>query len=73
MFYISIFSFRVFIYIDDQLVSDVRGLQLTDGMVEIPAPSVGGLFLGGIPEVMEDSIRFVRDLYCTFLMLNKNS
>lgn len=39
-------------------MSDAKGLQLLDGMTEIPAPSMGGLFVGGVPGVMQESIRY---------------
>jgi hypothetical protein len=45
------------IYVDDKLITDPNGLQLTDAMLEIPAPTSGGLFVGGIPDVMEESIK----------------
>jgi hypothetical protein len=49
--------FRVLIYVDDKLITDANGLELPDNLIEIPAPSSGGLFVGGIPDVMEESIK----------------
>lgn len=54
------FSSRVLIYVDDELITDPSGLQLADTMIEIPAPVSGGLFVGGIPDVMEESIKSLK-------------
>ena len=51
---------RVLIYVDDKLITDAAGLQLTDALLEIPAPVSGGLFVAGIPDVMEESIKSLK-------------
>jgi hypothetical protein len=47
---------RVYLYVDDNLVCDSVGLDLGDRTLEIPAPSDGGLFIGGVPFIIRDSI-----------------
>ena len=54
---INIKTSRVQIYVDDILITDPAGVQLFDNMIQIPAPTSGGLFVGGIPDVMEESIK----------------
>ncbi len=43
-------------YVDDQLVSEDNRIELGKGVNEIPSPSSGGLYIGGLPFIIRDNV-----------------